>query len=843
MSSDTAVNTSADSIAARQSRRTFGFDFPYLVEEWKEMLKVSTVGADIWAGITVALVALPLNLALAIAAGVEPGVGITTGVVAGIVGSLFGGQRYAVTGPAAAMAVILIQIAQTYGIGGVWMVGLIAGLLQLVAGYFRLGKLISFIPSPVIVGFSNAIGILVVFNALDDFLGVSKKVAHATDPSPESIHPLIPEFVQDINDLAIRVIQHHEARWEAAAIGLAVLAVAVLVPRLTKMIPGQLVAITVGSIAAAVLAFDIPRIETIAHIPRTIPMPFLPNFPWGDLDVLFPSALTVFMLGSIESLLSASVADGMTMSRRHHSDQELMGQGLANLVTPFFGGIPVTGVIARTAVNIRSGAKTRLSGIVHSLFLLFLSYVFAPYAEKIPLAALAGILVLTGFRLIEFDAFKQIWRASRTEGWVVLLTTVVSVLIDLTAGVMTGLIITCLLFVRQMSAMTIRPQDDSTDRRDSLRPPYPACKFVRTFLLDGPLFFGAAERFTETILFTQNLKAVILHMRAVHVMDLTGLETLLSIHAQLKRNGVRLVLAELALQPLEILRRTDAIETIGLENFFNDYEDALLDVNLKVLSTSCRACAGPLFPEDKKLGSGPKDCPLRNALAVNSNNVTTKLKLLLNEQQQITPVPPDLKNTTTVVSRLVPIFKQENIPAFLHGTPIEELIRCQNFGEVEQVSQSTPNLIIGMCMDYRKQLVLPKNCAYVLREAGANMMDSEFSIGLAVSTGIKNMALITHNNCVMSRPHERREAFIRSLIEEHGWDGEQACDFFDSHASSREINDAIDFAIREADRIHLMFRSLNVVPMVYIVDDDRLYLIREWVAEQYARLPAPANGD
>lgn len=602
------MNTSNDT-------RVLGFDIKYLSNEWKAIFNRKTVLADVWAGLTVALVALPLNLALAIAAGVEPGIGITTGIVAGVIGSLLGGQRYAITGPAAAMAVVLIEIAQGYGIKAIWLVGMIAGVFQILAGAFRLGKLISYIPTPVVIGFANAIGILVIFNSLDDLLGLpTKPIAHAGSAAPLAGHPLIPEFIQDISHLVHRLIVHQEANLQATVIGLLVIAIAVIVPRWTKLIPGQLVAIVVASFIASTLGFDIPRIVDISTIPNSLPMPRLPDLPWENIDVLFSSAITVFLLGSIESLLSASVADGMTMSRRHHSDQELIGQGVANTIVPFFGGIPVTGVIARTAINIRSGSKTRLSGLVHAVALLLLTMLLARHAEQIPLAALGGILVLTGFRLIEADAFKQIWHASRGEAWVVIATTAASVMMDLNAGVVTGLVLTCGMFIKKMSAVRILPDDDP-DRRAYVREPMPSCKLVRTFLVDGPLFFGAAERFTETILFTQNLKGIVLHMRAVHIMDLTGAETLMSIHSQLSRNGVKLVIAELPEEPFDLLRRTGAVEKLGAENFYSDYAVAIAETNKHLLDTTCHGCAAVFTPNNNV--SGPKDCTLRQAIIAN----------------------------------------------------------------------------------------------------------------------------------------------------------------------------------------------------------------------------------
>ncbi len=637
-------------VSVSSRSRFMGFDFPYLLTEWKEIFHHKTVMADVWAGVTVALVALPLNLALAIAAGVEPGVGITTGIVAGIIGSLFGGQKYGVTGPAAAMSVVLIGIAQNYGITAIWLVGILAGFLQVAAGFFRLGKLITFIPMPVISGFVNAIGVLVIFNSLSQLLGLPEVVAHAgSTPHPEHQH--LPEFLQDIGKLLSRVIIHGEINPSALCIGLMVLLIAVIVPKWTKAVPSQLIAIAVASAFAALMNYDVPKIIDVSTITAGLPLPQFPDLPWTQFTILFPLAITVFMLGSIESLLSASVADGMTMSKRHHSDQELIGQGLANIIVPFFGGIPVTGVIARTAVNIRAGAKTRLAGIVHSLTLMGLVLALARYAEQIPLAALAGILILTGFRLIAWDVSKRIWNSSRTEGYVLLATTVLSVLIDLTAGVFIGLLMSCALFIKQMSASIVVPEED-----DQVPEPIPSCKYVRTFLIDGPLFFGAAARFTDTIVQTMNVKVVVLHMKSVSGMDLTGAETIFSIYSQLKRNRIRLCLTEVPPQPFELLKRAGIMEKIGAENFFKDYKTCLLVVNSSLLQSTCADCLAVSGAAPGTKIAAPKDCQLQAAIGFNTKQVNSLLEEYLAGGKSNVPPPAELDMSQLTRLKATPIY-------------------------------------------------------------------------------------------------------------------------------------------------------------------------------------------
>ncbi|MDQ5965538.1 MAG: sulfate permease, SulP family [Cyanobacteriota bacterium erpe_2018_sw_39hr_WHONDRS-SW48-000098_B_bin.30] len=819
-----------------QSRQDRVFDFNYLMQEWTAMFNPQTMPRDLLSGITVAMVALPLNLALAIAAGVEPAMGFCTGIVAGVIAALFGGQRYAVTGPAAAMAVVLIEVAHTYGLPGIWFVGLVAGILQLIAGLLRLGRIITYIPMPVIVGFANAIGILVFFNALDDFLGLpGKPLAHPT----EGAHvlgtvPFIPEFINDISDIFNRALLHGEVNYQAILIGVLVILIAIYTPKVTKVIPGQLVAIVLTSMLAYFMHFDVARIINVAPIPALNLIPHLPSLPiiqnTNQLQSLLLYGITVFMLGSIESLLSASVADGMTMSSKHRADQELCGQGLANIAMPFFGGIPVTGVIARTAVNISAGAKTRLSAIVHSLVLLGMGFTLAPMAEQIPLAALAGILVLTGFRLIEWDAIREIWRGSKTEGWVVIVTTVASVAIDLTAGVLTGLMLTCVLFVRQMSSVRMVVEGDDSDDRLSAGQLIPSCKFARTYLVDGPLFFGAVQKFTETILITQDLKALILHMRAVTILDMTGVETLLSIHSQLRRKNVRMVIAELPGQPLELLKNTGALKVIGAENYFYDYKEALLDVNERLLTTECQSCSYGLGLNKTAKNDGPKDCRLRSALLMDNNRLTRILKSRMDRTQKMKT--GQFEAIKRDITRLVPIKEESDIPESLRNTPIETLLKCQNMGQIDATASDKPELIIAMCIDYRKSLSLPQNCAYVIRREGANMAGSEFSLALALSAGIDYIALIAHNHCIMSNPNQQREAFINVMAGKRGWTDAEAKGFFDKHASSREISDAIDFSVKESRRLSRLFSGVKIVPMMFMLEDNMLYLVKDWVADE-----------
>ncbi len=804
-------------IKALSTPSTLGAEFSFLLSEWKQMLSLKTASYDIWAGITVALVAMPLNLALAIAAGVEPGVGISTGIIAGVIGGLFGGQKLAITGPAAAIAVVLAEIAENYGMNAIWLVCLSAGILQLLAALFKLGRFISFLPMPVIIGFANAIGVLLFFNAIDDFLGLPiKSIAHA-GLIPLSGTQFIPDFIVDLMHIWQRCFVHEEMNLSAVLMGVSALALAYWTPKVTKVVPGQLIAIVVTTLACILLGLHVPVVKDIASISPVLPTASVPALPWHDFVPLFPFVITVFLLGSIESLLSASVADGMTGSSRHRPNQELMGQGLANFVVPFFGGIPVTGVITRTAVNIKSGARTRLSALVHSITLSVLIFFLAKYIEQIPLASLAAILMLTGIRSIEWEAMSQMWRGSRTESCVAIATTLAAVGVDLTAGVFTGLVLACALFIGRMSALISVAEGEENEIFQDL----PNCKFVRTYVLDGPLFFGAAERFVENIVIVDDVKVLILHMKAARVLDLTGIDTLLSIQSQLQKQNGRLVLAEVPQQPMRILERSGALDKIGRQNIFPNYRSALISVNQEQLDSTCKSCC---LKDGNRL-SGPKDCRLRNALLDESSPAKRMM-----EAAGKAPARPSGSGLEWLFS----IVTEDDIPSCLQDTPIATLLKGQNLGLIDQHDSPSAELLIGMCIDFRKSLSIPRDWAYMIRREGANMEGAEFAVALAVSKGIKYMALIAHNDCAMANTAEHREQFVRVLSEKCGWGFEKAAHFFEEHALSREIGNEIDFVLEEANRLKALFPGLEIVPMLFRVEDDRLYLIYDWLQENAA---------
>ncbi len=513
---------------------------------------------DLMGGLTAAIVALPLALAFAVASGVDPKAGLYAAIVAGIVASLFGGSPVQVTGPTGAMAVILVGLVVQYGIEKIWIAGILAGLMQIGLGLLKMGKLITFFPYPVIIGFTNGIAVIIFSGQLGSFMGIKADAGHG--------------FLPMIQGLWTRIDQVNLA---AIGIGALVIATMLLWPRLNRVlpgastVPGSLVGLIAATVAAAALQLDVPR---IGAIPQSLPMPQLPEFDLAILKDLIKPAIALAALGSIESLLSAVVADGMT-GQKHKPNQELIGQGLANVAVPFFGGIPVTGAIARTAVNIRSGGRTRLSGVIHGIVLAVIVLAFAPLAGQIPLAALAGILMVTAFRMLEWHQVKLMANSTKSDLFVLLLTWGVTVFFDLILAVEVGLIAAAALFLRRMTDLhlikmpseKILPPGDPT-----IIPPDMA-----VYQIAGPLFFGAATEFADTLKEQNTIKTLLLRMRAVPNIDATAAVSLEEIVDTLKKRGIRVVLSGLDPQVESVLGRMGILAKIGRENLFETSLDAI----------------------------------------------------------------------------------------------------------------------------------------------------------------------------------------------------------------------------------------------------------------------------
>ncbi len=430
---------------------------------------------DLSGGLTAAVVALPLALAFAVASGVEPKAGLYTAIVAGIVAAIFGGSPVQITGPTGAMAVILVGIVAKYGIEKVWIAGVMAGIIQVALGVAKLGRLVKFIPYPVTAGFTNGIAVIIFCGQLNNFFGLQL-------PRSEHFIPGLWETCTHLEGINV------------AAVGLALVVIATKLvwPYIYPVIPGSLVGLVLATALSSYFHLDVP---TIGEIPQSLPV--LQGIPhWNDfrlLRELINPALALAALGSIESLLSAVVADGMTVSEKHDSNRELIGQGLANIVVPFFGGIPATGAIARTAVNVRSGGKTRLSGVIHGMGLALIVLALAPLAAQVPLAALAGILMVVSLRMIEWEAIGLLVRATYSDFGVMILTWLVTVFFDLVLAVEIGLIAAGALFIKRMSDLNLGKVPETEAFPPGV--PLELSKEIAVYRVDGPVFFGAAERF------------------------------------------------------------------------------------------------------------------------------------------------------------------------------------------------------------------------------------------------------------------------------------------------------------------------------------------------------------
>ncbi|MBZ0135726.1 MAG: C4-dicarboxylic acid transporter DauA [Planctomycetes bacterium] len=535
---------------------------------------------DLLAGVVVGVVALPLSMALAIASGVPPQYGLYTAIVAGAVVALTGGSRLNVSGPTAAFVVLLAPISAKYGIGGLALASLMAGVVLLAMGAARLGRLIQFVPHPVTTGFTAGIAVVIATLQVKDFLGLS--VVNSGDHFWER--------VADVYNALPGV------SWADASIGAFTLAILILWPKITKKVPGPLVAIVLGTLAAVALQqlgdYSVATIgsrfsyvlngETLRGIPQLPPMPVLPwEMPGGDgtpiglswqlVRDLAGSALAIAALGAIESLLAAVVADGMA-GTRHNPDSELVGQGLGNIIAPFFGGFAATGAIARTATNIRSGGRSPMAALVHALFVLAAVLALAPLLGYLPMASMAALLLIVAWNMSDAKHFVKTLRIAPRSDVLVLLTCFgLTVAFDMVMAVGVGVVMAALLFMRRMAEISgSRLVDESEAATRSDLPPG-----VLVYEIAGPLFFGAADKAISAISTAGDTRVLILDMQAVPAMDATGLVAFTSLLGKLKSARTCVCIVGLRPQPRQVLQRAEIIEQPGVLTFYATLDGAL----------------------------------------------------------------------------------------------------------------------------------------------------------------------------------------------------------------------------------------------------------------------------
>ena len=525
--------------------------------------------ADVGAGVTVALVALPLAMAFAIASGVRPEAGIVTAVVGGLLVSLFGGSRVQIAGPAGAFVGLLYGIADKYGVANLLIATMMAGAILFALGALRLGTLVRFIPVSIVIGFTTGIAIIIALSQVKDFLGLA-------------VGKMPANFFSQLSVLGAGL---SSTNFTAFAIGLLCVLVIVVWPAhagekqgnwrwLTAKLPSTVVVLVLS--AFAVWALDL-KVETIGtrfgELPRAIPMPRAPSFDWSTVQNLLAPAIAIALLGAIESLLCARVADGM-IGDRHDPNQELMAQGAANFVSPFFGGIAVTGTIARTMTNVRSGARSPVAGIVHAVTLFLVLVALAPAAGYIPLSALAAVLLWVAFNMVAWRELRELRKFSMFYRSILVATLTLTVVFDLTVAVEVGLVLSSLFYIYRISSLT-------TVEPLALPPGYAGRSGPRVGIweLFGSIFFGSVTKLEALLDPAKPLpEVVILEMHKVINCDTTGLDALESLHGALGRRGGRLILVDLNEQPASLLQRSGFAETLGRENIFASLQGALDDV-------------------------------------------------------------------------------------------------------------------------------------------------------------------------------------------------------------------------------------------------------------------------
>jgi SulP family sulfate permease len=520
--------------------------------------------SDLVAGIIVGIVALPLAIAFAIASGVRPEQGLYTAIVAGIIVSVFGGSRVQISGPTGAFIVIVYGIVQNHGYGGLAIATLIAGVMLVLLGLARLGTLLRFVPYPLIVGFTSGIAVIIFTSQLNDLLGLQ-------------IQNLPVDFVHKWIAYAENIASSDMVTVLTGGCSFLII---VLWPRVTRKVPGSLVAILV--VTAVVQFFHIP-VETIGSrfgaVPDSFPIPTIPAVTWQTVMSMFSPAVTIALLGGIESLLSAVVADGMIRSR-HRSNIELIAQGAANIIAPLFSGIPATGAIARTATNVKNGGRTPIAGIVHAIVLLITMLLFGQWAALIPLPTLAAILVVVSYHMSEWKSFVRLLRSPRSDVAVMLVTFFLTVVVDLTVALEVGILLAALLFMRRMAevsqvnAITRDLREDQDDDETETRLSIP--DGVEVFQVYGTLFFGAVEQFTESIRSVQRKpKVLILETSRLLAIDATGLRALEDIVAQFTTHGSRLLISGIHKQPLSALTQSGLLDQLGEEILHGSLSEAL----------------------------------------------------------------------------------------------------------------------------------------------------------------------------------------------------------------------------------------------------------------------------
>lgn len=521
---------------------------------------------DVVAGIIVAIIALPLSIALALASGVGPEQGIYTAIVAGFLISFFGGSRVQIAGPTAAFATIVAGIVAKNGMDGLIVATLIAGIILIIMGICRLGSLIKFIPYTITTGFTAGIAVTIVIGQLKDFMGLTYAPGTVTIETMEKVKAVI-RFLSTINPMAVLV-------------GMVSLAILIVWPFISKKIPGSLIAVIAGILMVHFLKLNVNTIGDLYTISSALPAFHIPHITLETIRSEFSDGLTIAILAAIESLLSCVVADSMINSR-HRSNMELVAQGIGNIGSALFGGIPATGAIARTAANIKNGGRTPIAGMVHSITLVLVLVILMPYAALIPMPTIAAILFMVAYNMCGFKTFLHLCRTSpKSDIFVLVMTFLLTVIFDLVMAIEAGMIAACVLFMKRMSdEAEVRGWKYFDDENDpdaiELRS---VPTQIRVYEISGPMFFGAADRMAEITLkdFT---KVLVIRMRGVPALDATAMHSLENLQEKCERHGVELVFSHVNDQPYHTMQKDGFVDKVGADHFCTHIDDALAFAN------------------------------------------------------------------------------------------------------------------------------------------------------------------------------------------------------------------------------------------------------------------------
>lgn len=514
--------------------------------------------SDLVAGVIVAIIALPLSIALAIASGVSPEKGLYTAIVAGFVIAFLGGSRVNISGPTAAFATIVAGIVAQFGTSGLVIATIMAGLILVFMGILRFGSLIKYIPYTITTGFTSGIALTIVIGQIKDFLGLTFPEGMPTVETAEKVEA-IAKSITTFNPWALLV----------GVIGMAIL---IIWPKISKKIPGSLIAVVVGVVIVKVFNLEVNTVGDLYTISRELPEFSLPGFSFETVRQLIPSAFTIAILAGIESLLSCVVSDGM-INDKHNSNTELIAQGVGNICSGLFGGIPATGAIARTAANVKNGGRSPIAGIVHAAVLLLILVVLMPYAAWIPMPIIAAILFMVAYNMCEWRQFVKICKtAPKSDILVLVITFVLTVVFDLVVAIEVGMLIAVVLFMKRMADVarirTWKNADEDSERLKKIP------EHTEVIEFEGPMFFASSEKFSSVVI-KEGITTVILRMRNVPALDATAMRSLYEIYNTCKASGITLILSHTNEQPLSVMKKAGFYDELGDKNFLPNIDEAL----------------------------------------------------------------------------------------------------------------------------------------------------------------------------------------------------------------------------------------------------------------------------